>query len=300
MSDEQVQTLEEVVDLFYPDANAEPLEAPTEKSSKDEKPEESEEESAEEVDENKEESEESESEEQEESEDESDTVDVYEINGKEYTAEQIEALESGSMMQADYTKKTQEHAEIVKAFNDEKTLFEVDKLKVSDLSTQLEVLVAEDTEIDWKELKEFDPEAYIEQKEKADKRKAKLEEVKAEQAKAPKANVLTKDELAAESTDFYAYDAEWFDKDKQLTPKFQTDMKLAGEYLKDMGYSQEEVNAISYSHHWKTIIDASKFNAQKKKLTSIKKKVLKTPKASKPKAQTNTNLKPHEIMYGKD
>ena len=75
-------------------------------------------------------------------------------------------------------------------------------------------------------------------------------------------------------------------------------MGVAGAYLKDSGYSQAEVNAISHSHHWKTIIDASKFNAQKKKVTSIKKKVLKTPKATKPAAQTKSKSA-EDIFYGK-
>lgn len=296
MSDEQVQTMEEVVNVFYPDDNAEPLEAPTAETATDELPEEAKEESAE-VDDTKAEAEELESESADKGEDKSDTVDVYEINGKEYTAEQIEALESGSMMQADYTKKTQEHAEAVKVFNDEKTLFESDKLKVSDLSAQLEVLVAEDAEINWLELKEDDPEAYIEQKEKADKRKAKLEEVKAEQAKQPTASVLTQDQLAAEGKDFHNYDPAWV-KDGQFTETYKTDMKVAGEYLQEKGYSQDEVNAISYSHHWQTIIDASKYNAQKNKVTSIKKKVLKTPKATKPAVKSNSKSA-EEIFYGK-
>ena len=59
MSDEQVQTHEEVVNVFYPDAEAEPLEVPTESESTDEPPEEAEEESTD-VDETTEESEESE------------------------------------------------------------------------------------------------------------------------------------------------------------------------------------------------------------------------------------------------
>ena len=134
------------------------------------------------------------------------------------------------------------------------------------------------------------------QKEKADKRKAKLEEVKAEQAKTPKPNILTKDELVAESNDFYAYDPKW-QKDGQLTEDFQTDMKVAGDYLKAKGYSQEEVNVISRSHHWKTIIDASKYDAQKNKVVSLKKKVLKTPKATKPKAQSKSKTA-EEIFYG--
>lgn len=294
MSDEQTHA--DVVNLFYEPEATEPLEKPTEAEA-DETP-------AEEVDEvveateEIEEAEELEGEELEDGDDNEDTH-VYEINGKEYTPEDIEALESGNLMQADYTKKTQAHAEEVKLFNDEKALFETDKAKVSDLSALLEVLVAEDEEIDWADLKEYDPEKYIEQKEKADKRKAELEKVKASQANQPTAQALTQDELIAESTDFYSYDSEWLDADKQLTPKFQEDMKVAQGYLQSAGYSQDEANAISRSHHWKTIVDASKYQAQLKKGSALKKKVIKAPKVNKPKANKSSTAKSaSDIMYG--
>lgn len=294
MSDEQ--THEDVVNLFYETEVTEPLEKPTEAEA-DETPVEEVKEVAEVTDET-EEAEEEAGEEPEESTDNEDTF-VYEINGKEYTPEDIEALESGNLMQADYTKKTQAHAEEVKLFNDEKELFNTEKAKVSDLSAQLEVLVAEDEEIDWADLKEYDPEKYIEQKEKADKRKAKLEEVKASQANQTTVQSLTRDELVAESNDFYSYDPSWLDAEKQLTPKFQEDMKIAGDYLKESGYSQDEVNAISRSHHWKTIIDAAKYQAQLKKGSALKKKVTKAPKVTKPKAtDTNTAKSASDIMYG--
>ena len=290
------QTHEEVVNLFYETEASEPLEKPTEADA-DETPVEEVEEVVEPTDETTE-AEEGADEELEESEDDEDTF-VYEINGKEYTPEDIEALESGNLMQADYTKKTQAHAEEVKTFNDEKALFETDKAKVSDLSAQLEVLVAEDEEIDWADLKEFDPDKYIEQKEKADKRKVALDKVKASQSNQPAVQALTQDEIAAESNDFYAYDPLWLDKDKQLTPKFQDDMKNAGNYLKDAGYSQEEVTNIGRSHHWKTIIDAAKYQAQLKKGSALKKKVNKAPKVTKPKANNSTAAKSaSDIMYG--
>lgn len=296
MSDEQ--THEDVVNLFYETEVTEPLEKPTEAAADEIPAEEEVDDGVETPELTDEEAEEEAGEDPEAGEDEEDTL-VYEINGKEYTPEDIEALESGSLMQADYTKKTQAHAEEVKSFNDEKALFETDKAKVSDLSAQLEVLVAEDEEIDWADLKEYDPEKYIEQKEKADKRKAKLEEVKASQANQPTAQTLTQDELAAESTDFYSHDPLWLDADKQLTPKFKEDMKVAGDYLKEAGYSQDEVNAISYSHHWKTIIDAAKYKSQLKKGSALKKKVIKAPKVTKPKVNDSTVAKSaSDIMYG--
>jgi hypothetical protein len=290
------QTHEEVVNLFYETEAAEPLEKPTEAEA-DETPEEEADEAVEPVEE-ADEAEEGADEDQDEGEDDEDTH-VYEINGKEYTPEDIEALESGNLMQADYTKKTQAHAKEVDLFNDEKALFETDKAKVSDLSAQLEVLVAEDEEIDWADLKEFDPDKYIEQKEKADKRKVALEKVKASQSNQPAVQALTQDELAAESNDFYAYDPLWLDKDKQLTTKFQDDMKDAGNYLKDSGYSQAEVNSITHSHHWKTVVDAAKYKAQLKKGSALKKKVNKAPKVTKPKANNSTAAKSaSDIMYG--
>lgn len=293
MSDEQ--THEEVVNLFYETGADEPLEKPTEATA-DEIPTDE----VEEVEDSTDEADEVEEEAGEELEEDDDSEDtfVYEINGKEYTPEDIEALESGNLMQADYTKKTQAHAEEVKAFNDDKALFETEKAKVSEFSALLEVLVAEDKEIDWADLKEYEPEKYIELKEKADKRRVELEKVKASQANQPKAQALTKDELSAESTDFYSYDPLWLDDKKQLTQKFQDDMTIAGEYLKDSGYSQDEVNGISRSHHWKTIVNAAKYQSQLKKGSALKKKVIKPPKVTKPKANNSNTVKSaSDIMY---
>jgi len=294
MSDEQVQTFDEAVSAFYPDAESEPLEVPTDEASTDELPEETEEESAE-VDEATEETEESESSEEEA--DEVEDVQSIEIDGTEHNLTDIqewkEAHDNVKLMQADCTKKWQEAADLKK---DAET--QADEAK--GLVLELEVLVNEDKEIDLNSLLDiesdnYDPDKYAELKPKQEARAAKLAELKAKQPASKAA--LTQDELVAESNDFYAYDPKW-QKDGQLTEAFQTDMKVAGDYLIAKGYSQDEVNNISHSHHWQTIIDASKYNAQKNKVTSIKKKVLKTPKASKPAAKS-TNLSAEEIFYGK-
>jgi hypothetical protein len=290
MSDEQVQTFDEVVNAFYPDVESEPLEVPTDEASTDELP--VEEESTEEV--------EAEAEESEGGEDEADDVEdvqSIEIDGTEHNLTDIqewkEAHDNVKLMQADCTKKWQEAADLKKDA-------ETQSSKAEELVLELELMVNEDNELDLESFKDiesdnYDPDEYIRLKDKADKRAVKLAELKASQPKTTPA--LSKDELVAESNDFYSYDPAW-QKDGQLTDTFQTDMKLAGEYLKEKGYSQDEVNAISFSHHWKTIVDASKYNAQKNKVTSIKKKVLKTPKASKPTATSN-NLSAEEIFYGK-
>lgn len=289
MSDEQVQTFEETVNAFYPDAESEPLEVPTEEVLEGELPEE--EESTEEVDE----SETEESESSEEEADEVEDVQSVEIDGTEHNLTDIqewkEAHDNVKLMQADCTKKWQEAADLKKDAEAQST-------KAQELVIELEVMVNEDKDLDIESYKDiesdnYDPDEYIRLKDKADNREVKLKELKASQ---PVQNTpLTKDELIAESNDFYSYDPAW-QKDGKLTDTFQADMKLAGEYLKDRGYSQEETNAIGRSHHWKTIIDASKYNAQKNKVVSIKKKVLKTPKATKP-AATKSNMSPEDIFY---
>lgn len=285
------QSFEEVVKAFYPDDKSEPLEAPTDESLSDEKPEEAEEELAEQVDDEAEESEESESTEETEEDEDAGTV---EIDGEEHNLTDIqewkEAHDNVKSMQADCTKKWKEAADLKKDA-------EAMASKNQDLALELEALLAEDEEVDLEELKEYDEVEYYKRKEKIGKRAAKLAELKANQP--TQRPVLSQDELIAESKDFYAYNPLWLDGDK-LTDVFKADMKVAGEYLKKLGYSQDEVDAINYSHHWKTIIDASKYQNQKGKAKSAKKKILKTPKASKPKANKTTNLAPHEIMYGKD
>lgn len=282
MSDEQVQTTEQVVNAFYPDVEAEPLEAPTDEVVKDEAPEETEVVEAE-VD-----AEESEGGEQEA--DEVEDVQVIEIDGVDHNLADVqewkEAHDNVKLMQADCTKKWQEASDLKKDA-------EAHDVKNQELTLELEALLAEDEEVDLDELKDYDEVEYYKRKEKIEKRKAKVKELKANQP--TNQPVLTKDELIAESTDFYAYDPKWQDEG-QLTEAFKSDMNVARLYLEGHGYSQDEVNAISRSHHWKTIIDASKYKAQNEKVKSIKKKVLKTPKATKPAAQT-TGLSLEDRFY---
>ena len=293
MSDEQVQTFEEAVNVFYPDTESEPLEAPTDETVTDELPEDTDEESTGIADDETEESEE------EASDDETEDGDEESLNldGEDHSLESVqewkESFDNIKSMQADCTKKWQEASDLRK---ESESQIE----KNADLTLQLEVMVGEDSEADLDSYKDiesdnYDPDKYIELKDKFDVRKAKLAELKANQPTQQVA--LTQEELVAESNDFYAYDAAWKDGET-LTPKFQQDMKMAGDYLKEAGYSQAEVNAISYSHHWKTILDAAKFKALDTKTKVTKKRITKTPKISKSKAKSN-NLSAEEIFYGK-
>lgn len=284
--------------LFYPDATeSEPLEKPTETEVEVETPEQDELTETE-VDET--ETEELAEGEQEETQDEEETL-YLDLDGEEHSLDEVKEWKAGSMRQADYTKKTQELSDGRNQLDADREAFNGEKSKVADLSAQLEVLVAEDSEIDWAELKEYEPEKYIELKEKADKRKAKLAEVKSIQ---PQANKLSDADIKTESNSLFAANPDWLEGGKdgkplKTTDKYQADMKMVSEYASEVGYTQQDLLAIQRSSHWITLLDAAKFRAQKSKGSALKKKVKKAPLSTKPKAQQSKAKKSAaNVFYG--
>ena len=293
MSDEQVQTYEEVVDAFYPTEESEPLEAPTEEAVKDEEPAEEVEESNDEIADDVEE--EASDDEDDSNKDESDNL-VYEINGKDYTAKDIELLESGQLMQADYTKKTQALADDRKELDGNVVLLSDAITKTNDLAAQLEVLVGEDGEINWTELKDDDPDRYIELKERADSRKSKLEEVKAnnQTSNTPVVNV------EAERVKLIEANPQWLEDDKP-TQAYKDDMEGLNKFYQEGEWTQNQVDIINGNAKLAQLVLESvrskaddKTNTDKK--ASAKKKIIATPKSGKVKASTQ-QLSAEDIFY---
>lgn len=300
MSDEQAtdQTFEQVVEAFYPTEKSEPLKAPPEEAVKDDDPEEGTDPKSED-DEGEEESTEDDATDDEGEGDESEEEDsdnlVYEINGKDYTAKDIERLETKAKhTEADYTRKVTALAEKSKGFDSELA-------KTKDLTDQLEVLIGEDSEINWTELKADDPDEYIRLKERSDNRKAKLEEVKASNKKSEGSNVdynAVNDALA----DVFP---EWINKDGKTTDAFSDDLKSLNAYYVDNGWTKEQTQRVSEDATLvKLVLDDVKRKANSKateqKKAKAKKKIIATPKIGKSAAVHKQTLKPHEIMYGKD
>ena len=281
-------------EVFYGAIESEPLEKPTEEVVSEAPVEAIEHIDDESVDGEDVETEELEAEAEEESEDDGD-IEYYEINGKEYTAEDIKALENGNLMQSDYTKKTQAIAKEAEVLAEERNLLEADKAKVSDLAAQLEVLVAEDAEIDWAELKEYEPDEYIKQKEKADSRAAKLAEVKANQQ--PQQQAMTVEDQQA----LIKANPQWLTDGKQdaENKEYVKDMNMIVNYAATIGLSVQDVQAMNKAGHWFAMLDAAKYAEQKSKGSVLKKKVRKAPKVSKPKAGNNSKPKTREeVFYG--
>ncbi len=92
----------------------------------------------------------------------------YDIDGEEVSSTQLKEWKDNGLMQADYTRKTQSHAEDVKTFNAEKDDFAAKQSEFNDKLAQLNAMIEEDTPsaevlAEWRE---YEPEKYIEHTEK--------------------------------------------------------------------------------------------------------------------------------------
>jgi len=223
-----------------------------------------------------------------------------EIDGKEIDLEDVRKWRDGHMMQSDYTKKTTNLAEERKTFETERDTTRENLLKsqaeISEMSDLLTVLVQEDEAIDWVELKEDDPDRYIELKELADKRKEALAKVKAER-EVPANDPAV---IAEEQKKLFSANPDWFDDKGQPTEAYNNDTSLVTEYATRAGFSQEEFGQMSYSHHMITLLKAAKYDQLQEKGREIKSKrekipVVTKPKAPKPEAQSKSAA---DIFYG--
>lgn len=204
------------------------------------------------------------------------------LDGEEVSLDDIREWKAGHMKDADYRRKTQAIAEERKSLEADREALSEERSKLADLSAQLEVLVAEDGEVNWEELKEYEPERYIELKEKADKRRKALDKIKAESS-APQVQALSQEELKAESDDLF-FSQGWKSEDGKLNEKkYKEDQEMLLNYLSEAGYSQEEYSQLNRSHHFKSLLDAARYNQKQKKGSALKKKVKAAPKATKPK-----------------
>lgn len=221
-----------------------------------------------------------------------------EIDGKEVDLEDVKKWRDGHMMQSDYTKKTTNLADERKAFETERDTDRENLLKsqadVSDMSDLLTVLVQEDESIDWVELKDDDPDRYIELKELADKRKEVLAKVKADRSLPADDPAL----IAEEQGKLFAANPEWFD-DGKPTDVYKKDLGLMDKYAAKAGFSPEEFGQMTRAHHMTTILKAAKYDELQEKGREIKAKREKVPVVTKPKATTTTQSKSREqVFYG--
>lgn len=229
-----------------------------------------------------------------ESEDENEESQYIELDGKEISLDEVRDGLNNGLMQKDYTKKTTEFAryketETAKLDSDRENLLK-SQTEVSEMKDMLNVLVAEDDAIDWAELKEDDPDRYIELKEKADSRKDALAKVKAERDTPIDDPAL----IAEEQGKLFKANPEWFDDKGKPTDTYTSDTKLMNDYAIQAGFTSDEFSQMTRAHYITTVLKAAKYDALQEKGREIKQKRETVPVVTKPKA-TKVTTKPKSM-----
>lgn len=205
----------------------------------------------------------------------------YDIDGEEVSSDQLKEWKSNGLMQADYTRKTQELADNRKDFETEQEGFTGKQSKLLEQLLTLEAMIAEDdlSSEALTELREYEPQQYIKHLEKQSKRKEFLKEAKV--SATPKSTVNIKDEQAK----LVAANPQWL-SDGKPTESYSKDMDALTNYYTDNGFTQSQVDAVnSNALIANAVIEAARAKTLGKTNAAIEKRVRKAPVSTKPKAQ---------------
>ena len=202
----------------------------------------------------------------------------YDLDGEEVSSTQLKEWKANGLMQADYTRKTQELADSRKDFEADVDAFKDKQSKFDGHIATLEAMISEEALSDEAlvELREYEPEKYIEYTEKMVKRKQFVD-----------SNKSTKKEssfdVAAEHKKLWDSNPTWL-QDGKKTKAFDADMKLIQGYANDNGFS--DVSKFK-ANDFQMMLKASKYDALNTKNAAIEKKVRKAPVITKPRAAAN-------------
>lgn len=206
----------------------------------------------------------------------------YDIDDEEVSATQIKEWKSGAMKAADYTRKTQELAKKSKEFEQLQSEFAAKQAKLDSAMAEVEAIIAESTpdEETLKDWREYEPEKYIDYKEKKEARDKLLANTKS--AKSSDSN------YEKEYTAFAKSNTDWFDNGKP-TEKAKQDIKVMSDYAEANGFTNDDLTGLK-THQFKMLLDAAKYNNAKKGNAAVAKKVRKAPAITKPRQGVKSSL----------
>lgn len=196
-------------------------------------------------------------------------------------------------MQADCTRKWQEAADLRKKADAELESLNGQKAELAEKLAIVEAMINSDSISDEElaEMREYEPEKYIEYTEKLSKRVEFLKANKKEPTQQPSFDVQ------AEQQKLWSANPEWL-KDGKQTEQFTKDMNLIQSYAVANEYTEQDFSKFK-AVDFQTILKAAKFDEMSKKSAVIEKKVRKAPVATKPKAAAQSSLQA-EIKKAED
>ena len=204
---------------------------------------------------------------------------VYlELDGKDVDLDEVREWREGHMKEKDYRQKTMALADERKAVESQQKDL-ADKLnEAHSLIAELQGLVDVDDDIDWNELRETDPDEYINLKEKADKRKAAASKYKGAQP-----IQLSQDEIVSERNQLLTVHSDWFDAEGKQTDAYSTDMKRLSDYWAKNGFTQAETGQMLRARQIETCLKAAKWDELQAKAGDVTKKAKKATLVTKTK-----------------
>ena len=207
-----------------------------------------------------------------EGEEEDEGVEVIEIDGDEYTLDQIREMKGSGLRQSDYTRKTQALA------NERSQVTALSDTLASTIKALEGMIGEEESADDLDELLNDDPSEYIRRQNRIKAKKGKLQEAKDSQSNALRLKQAEESQKLVLAMDGWADSTKGQDVQKR-------DLEAGLKYAGKLGFSNEELNSIADHRVLKAIIDAGKFSEAKDKKPALKKrKIITTKKTSKNKA----------------
>jgi len=163
----------------------------------------------------------------------------YQIDGEEVSSTQLSEWKTNGMFQADYTRKTQELSDSRNTLDEDVEAFKGKQSKFDSHIATLEAMINEDilSSEALAELREYEPEKYIEYTEKMDKRKQFVANNK------PVAAVKSVD-MKQVSADLFKSHPEWM-KDGKQSKQFTVDTNLMNDYATKAGIGQAELAGLT-------------------------------------------------------
>jgi len=222
----------------------------------------------------------------------------YELDGKEHSLAEMREYRDGNIRLKTFTQKTTAVAREREAVAAQREELTSELSELASLKAEMQALIAEDSEVDWKELRDKDPDEYIELKERADKRKAAAKKVKT----APSVKPLSQDEVIKEQKLLFAANPGWLDDKGAPTEEMEADKILIGTYWRDNGFTDEETGGASRSRHVQVCLKAAKYDALMAKAKKSAKKAKAATLVTKPKGNTGKlkqKQQPREDLYFK-
>lgn len=213
----------------------------------------------------------------------------FDLDGEEVSLTTINEWKSGHMMQSDYTKKTQEAAEIRKAGEAMREEFAPRLKALSELESEVVALIqgdADQAKLD--ELRQFDTAEYLRVKEDQEKRLQKLQQIRAQRTQINDAAIADEQKSLADLRGW------------ATDPSAQTkETELLKQLVEDKGINRNAFADINDHTIVSALIDAAKYHDLQKRKPGVTKLVKGTPKETT--ASTTKPAKPKsmaDVFYG--